>query len=128
MRVLGALLALTIATACVAAPEPVRAPMVLTIEGMEPISAADLTKFTGLAVRLASASKGDPSVRPMLIETLAQSDRGIVKRAIAYMALCAMGDEPVARGHLVDGFRDRAMMKIVKACLVEADGLTRLPR
>jgi hypothetical protein len=121
-------LALGVGTAVFAGPEPERSPSVLVIEGMEPISAADLTRFTGLAVRLAAASKNDPAVRPLLVDTLSQSDRGLVKRAIAYLALCAMGEEPMARSQLVDSFRDRAMMKIVRACLAEADGLTRLAR
>lgn len=123
---LAAVLALAIAGACLAGPAPERAPEALVIEGMEPISAADLTRFSGLAVRLAATAKTNPTVRPMLLETLAQEDRGIVKRAIAHMALSAMGDEPAARALLKDTFRDRAVLKIVRACLSEAEGLAKL--
>lgn len=127
MRLVAVLaLALVLAGACLAGPAPDRAPQVLVIEGMEPITAADLTRFSGLAIRLASSAKANPTVRPMLLGTLAQEDRGIVKRAIAHMALCAMGDEPAARALLKDTFRDRAVMQIVRACLSEAEGLARL--
>ena len=110
-----------------ASPEGERVPDVLKIEGMEPISAADLTRFTGLAVRLAAASKSDPRVEPMLTETLAQIDRGIVKRAVAYLALCAMHEEDVARRLTTVNFRDRAVLKLVHACLADQQTLSTLP-
>ena len=128
MRSIALLLVLVIAGQVFASAEGPRVPEVLKIEGMEPITAADLTQFTGLAVRLAASSKSDPRVEPMLMETLAQGDRGIVKRAVAYMALCAMKQEVLARRLTGSTWRDRNVMKLVRACLADQQVLTDLPR
>lgn len=122
------LLVLALSTALYASPESDRVPEVIRIEGMEPITAADLTRFTGLAVRLAAASKKDPRVEPMLTETLSQADRGIVKRAVAYLALCAMNQEDTARKLTKPSFRDNAVLKLVKACLSDQQSMSTLPQ
>jgi hypothetical protein len=121
-------LVLVVAGAAHASHEGPRTSAVLSIEGMEPISAADLTRFSGLAVRLAAAGRSNPSVRLMLEETLAQVDRGIVKRAVAYLALCAMGQDGAARRLIGTGFRDRAVMRIAQACAADLANITHLPR
>lgn len=127
MRKAVLVLALLIAGTVQASPEADRVPDVLRIEGMEPMTAADLTRFTGLAVRLAASAKSDPRVEPMLTETLSQRDRGIVKRAVAYLALCAMKQEDSARRLMANNFRDQAVMKLVRACLADTQSLTTLP-
>lgn len=127
VRIALLMVALVIAGSAHASPEGDRVPDVLKIEGMEPMTAADLTRFTGLAVRLAAASKSDPRVQPMLQETLSQGDRGIVKRAVAYLALCAMHEEDAARKLTGSAFRDLAVLKLVRACLADQQHLSTLP-
>lgn len=120
-------LALLVAGIVHASPEGDGVPDVLRIEGMEPITGADLTRFTGLAVRLAASAKSDPRVEPLLTQTLAERDRGIVKRAVAYLALCALKQEDTARRLTSNNFRDRAVLKLVRACLADTQSLTTLP-
>jgi hypothetical protein len=117
-----------VATAAPAPPASFREEAALRIEGMAPIPAADLARFTGLAVRLAQAAQSDATVAPLLEGVVERHDRGIVKRAIAYLALCAMGREPVARG-LVAGrsMRDRAVLRIVAAASALQHRLTMVP-
>src|SRR5438445_283333 len=87
IRWLAALGLLGLASTLVASPEPVVGPKALQIEGMEPMTPADLARFTAMAVQLAQSSHGDPRVTPVLEAALSQSDRGIIKRSIAYLAL-----------------------------------------
>jgi hypothetical protein len=63
----------------------------ILIPGMEPLNDAVLAKIESAASRLAAASRTDRRVEPTLLLVLAQSDTGLVKRAIAARALARMG-------------------------------------
>jgi len=99
----------------------------LQIEGMEPMTQDDLSRFTAFAMRLADASRTDPRVIPLLEETLSGASRGIVKRSIAYLALMTTGREQSARIRVGANVRDQAVMKIVRACLYLQENLTMVP-
>jgi hypothetical protein len=93
-------------------PNTVQRQGAVHIAGMQEMGPEDLARFAALAERLAVASHTDPQVKPMLERTLAQSDRGIVKRAIAYMALHRMGKDNALSG----SFNDRAVLQIAAGC------------
>ncbi|MBI4862722.1 MAG: hypothetical protein HY815_21045 [Candidatus Riflebacteria bacterium] len=122
-----ALLVLALVCPAWASPQLSSTVWALQIDGMEPMTARDLAGFSSFAVRLSEASRTDPRVRPSLEEVLSQTDRGIVKRAIAYMALSHMGQEDAARSLIGAGFRDQAVLKIVGACQKMQDSITMVP-
>lgn len=108
--------ALMVSSPLVAGPRPLYENAVLHIEGMQPLVEDDLRQFVRAANNLALSSKTDGRVEPILLALLGQSDRGIVKRAIALLALESMGQADEARAKLGDEFRDQAVLEISQAC------------
>jgi hypothetical protein len=125
MRSMLALVLALVVPCFVWASPQMRGPVdLLQIDGMEPMTDDDLANFTALAMRLADAGRVNPRVVPMLEETLSDHERGIVKRAVAYLALVALGREDTARIQLKTDSRDQAVVTIVRACLNLQESLT----
>jgi len=128
MRSILALTLVLLVPALTWASPQLRGPVdLLQIEGMDPMTEDDLSRFTALAMRLADSSRVNPGVVPMLEETLADRERGVVKRAVAYLALVVLGREESARVQVGRDARDHAVLTVVRACLNLQDSLTQVP-